>query len=855
MLIEREPQLSALASLVKDVDEAGGRVVLVRGEAGIGKSALVDEFMSRVRETAHILFGACDDLLTPQTLGAFWDVAREEPAIADALRDDDRRQLQVVLFDLLSRSLRPTILVIEDTQWADEATLDVVKFLGRRIGRANGLMILIYRDSELDDNHPLRQVIGDLPPSSVVRMSLERLSADAVAVMVGDAALSVEEVLEQTDGNPLYVTEFLTLPSDEIPASIQEMVVARAARLTPEAQRLLDLVSVIPGETERPVVAALVAFDIAVLAECERAGLLRASGHAISFVHELQRRAIEASLRPMRRRQLNKQVLTGLGPEADASRLVHHAREAGDVPTLIRFAPVAARAAVAAGSGREAVAHFRLLDPYLADMSPEISASILRDWARQEFYLHDANAMALVDRAVDAYRACSDDLELGRTLALSARVNMQQLCTDKALENAREAVAILECDPTGADFAYALGVLAYVTWFAHEDVPHSLEIADRALAVAAASGDATAKIRALTAKGNIEYSVGVEDGMDLLETARTLAAETGNHDAEVRALSNMTAMACDFRHMTLAHDLARRALETAARYEMRFIEAETRAMYAEVLLWLGRWNEVENVATDALGSHPTAETIAWRVLGTMQTRRGRTEARTALERMWSLAERAGTLTILDPAAGAVAEYMWLTGDLDPVWLARLDEILALGIQVGNPWPSGAFVLWMWKLGRLDSVPEGTLDMYGWIVNGDLDPAIGFWSDRGVPYEQALALMHGTTTQQLEALRIAEDLGADALARRIRTQLAADGHAPPRGKARSTREHVAGLTARQAEVLDLLCSGLTNAQIADTLFLSPRTVESHVAAILLKLDVRNREMAVAVARELGLLAAG
>jgi DNA-binding CsgD family transcriptional regulator len=304
--------------------------------------------------------------------------------------------------------------------------------------------------------------------------------------------------------------------------------------------------------------------------------------------------------------------------------------------------------------------------------------------------------------------------------------------------------------------------------------------------------------------------------------------------------------------MTLAADLARRGIETAARYEMQSLQAQTLAMYAEILLWLGTWSEVENVATEALGTQPLAETIAWRVLGTLQTRRGRTEARSALERMWSLTEGAGQLTVVDPAAGALAEYMWLSGDRDPDWLARLDDILMEGIEVGNPWPSGAFAFWMWKLGRLDSVPDGVFDMYAWIIKGNLEPAIAFWSERSIPYEHALALMHGTTDQQLEALRIVEDLGADALARRIRADLVAAGHSPPRGKARATRDHAAGLTERQAEVLGLLSTGMSNAEIADDLFLSLRTVENHVAAVLMKLDAPNREAAVETARHQGIL---
>jgi DNA-binding CsgD family transcriptional regulator/tetratricopeptide (TPR) repeat protein len=852
MLLERDCQLTVLASLVNDLGESGGKVALVRGEAGIGKSSLVDEFMARHRDAAHILFGACDDLLTPQTLGPFWDVSRDEPSIAAVLSNDDRRRVQASLLDLLSRALRPTILVIEDTQWADEATLDVIKFLGRRIGRTNGLLMLTYRDTEVDSDHPLRQVIGDLPPTSIKRIQVGPLSAEAVATMIGDGALKATTVLDQTDGNPLYVSELVAWGSEDVPSSIQEMVLGRASLASPEARHLLEAAAVIPGESERNLLATIVGSDLGGLVECERSGLLRSVGDRIAYTHELQRRAIEASIRPERRRALNEQVLQALGPTADPARLVHHAREAQDTEALIQYAPIAARAAMAAESAREAVAHFRLLGPHIEDMDQKEAASILHEWARQEFYLHDPAAVDLIDRAISISRTQGDQVELGRALAFSARINMQLLHTEVALERAEEAVAILEDRRNPAALSYALSMLAYVTWLYVEDVPASLEIARRALAVAEESGDVSVRIRALSVMGNMEYSVGIAGGIERLETVRVLASESDDHDAEARALSNMTAMSADFRDMTRAPDFARRTIETAARYEMRSIEAEAHAMYAEILMWQGRWAAVEDVASVALGTQPSAETIAWRVLGTLQARRGRSEARTALERMWALAGDAEQLTVIDPAAAALAEYIWLSGDHDSEWLRRLDKILAEGIEVGNPWPSGALALWMWKLGRLESAPEGTLDMYGWIIDGDLDSAIAFWSERGVPYEHALALMHGTADQQLRALRIAEDLGADALAARIRSSLVTAGYTLPRGKARSTRENVAGLTARQAEVLGLLARGLSNADIADDLFLSLRTVENHVAAVLLKLDVPNRDAAVARAREQGIL---
>ena len=132
MLLEREKELGLMADLLAGVGSSGGKVVLVRGEAGIGKSTLVREFVEAHGDEAHVYFGFCDDLLTPQPLGPFWDISRDETSLSQPLENGDRMAVMGVALDLLSRSLRPTVLVVEDTHWADEATLDVIRYLGTR---------------------------------------------------------------------------------------------------------------------------------------------------------------------------------------------------------------------------------------------------------------------------------------------------------------------------------------------------------------------------------------------------------------------------------------------------------------------------------------------------------------------------------------------------------------------------------------------------------------------------------------------------------------------------------------------------------------------------------------------------
>ena len=767
----------------------------------------------------------------------------------------DRRAIMEATLDLLSRSLRPTVLVFEDTQWADEATLDLIKFLGRRIARTNGLLILTYRDVEVDTDHPLRQVIGDLPLANLVRMPLSHLSGEAIASMIKDDSFDVDEVIALTGGNPLFVTEVLVSGTDAVPSSIKDAVLARASKLSPGARQVLNLVSVVPGEVETSLVDTILEPTTDQLMEGVRQGLLQVSETALSFPHDLQRQAIKSGMSPSELRTLNQQVLDALGDSADPSRLAHHANEAGAVDAIIKFAPQAARTAIANKSTREAVSHFRTLEPYLDRIEIEEQAAILHDWAEQEYHLDNPRSVELFDQAIRTYRLLEDEKRLAQSLTMASRVNRLYGHHANALTYVTEAVTILERYGPSLDLVSALSQRAFLEFVYTDEEQTILPIVNRAIYVATEIGDDRAMVFALNTKAHLIYSRGDVDGMALMEESLHSAERAGDHWGEARALGNMAGMYGDVRDVARAADFSQRALSTAVRYELRSMEVDQLATQSEFLLWRGDWEAAESAATAALGSNPSVEILAWRVLGGIQSRRGRNEARTAILRMWSLVQTGDGPTVVDPAAAALAEYLWLSGKDEPELVERLTEILAEGITIGTPWPSGAFAFWMWKLGLLDFVPDGTADFYGWIIAGDYKRATTFWHDRGIPYEEGLALMHGDEDEQIEAIRIFEQLGATATASKARQALSEHGVVVPRGKAQSTRQHAAGLTARQSEVLDLLAEGLTNAQIADRLFVSHRTVENHVAAVLMKLDVPDRQAAVAVGRDQGIIMNG
>jgi DNA-binding CsgD family transcriptional regulator len=861
-LLERDSYLDLLSASLDRVSSEAGWVVLIAGEAGIGKTSLIRQFTTAPNKAARVLWGGCEALFTPHPLAPLHDIARqiggEFPAAISSA--PSRHAVFNATLDRFSRLPAPTVVIIEDVHWADEATLDLIKFLGRRLRRLGLLLVISYRDDEVNDKHPLSSVIGDLPPRSVSRIELPPLSRAAIGLLAAAAGRSLADLPELTCGNPFFVTEILATSENKIPSTIRDSVNARTARLSDGARRVAQLVAIVPGKAERWLVEGTLAPGGAALQECLNAGMIALADGSLGFRHELARRAAEDSIPLTERQDLNACVLAALLGQGEdkvaIARLVHHADCAADSEAVLRFAPLAAERAAAVGAHREAVLHLATALRHGASLADEDRAQLLERLS-YECYLTDrvAEAIGAREASLALWQSIGSRSKEGDCLRWLSRLSWFNGQTAAAESYAMAAVEVLEPLPPGRELAMAYSNRAQLHMLAEEAAP-ALAWGHKALALATAVGETEIECHALINIGSVRLARQEQAGRQDLELALEMALAGGFEEHAARAFSNLSSISARHRDIASATSYLEAGIAYCEEHDLDSWARYMTALSADISLAAGRWNEVSRDAESVIG-HPSAAAInkipALTALGRLRTRRGDPDFETPLAQAHRLAVPTNEPQRLGPVLAARAEAAWLHGTGAPEVLSSLAEAYDAALKWTDPWIRGELAFWLWRHGRLTGPPRAVARPFALQIAGDWRAAAGTWEEIGCPYERAMALADSDEEAPLrDALEISERLGAAPMAAILRRKLRARGvRGIPRGAQERTRRNPRGMTNRELKVLSQLVEGRRNAEIARRLFVSEKTVDHHVSAILAKLDVCSRGEAAAAAMKLGL----
>jgi ATP/maltotriose-dependent transcriptional regulator MalT len=858
-LLEREDDVVALQEAAKAVRRTRrGRLLLLAGEAGIGKTSLVRAACES--DSGPVLWGGCDPLETPRALGPLVDIA-DELGGEFALRIDEGAGTGE-LFASLGAALKrkpAAILVLEDLHWADEATLDFLRFAGRRIAELNALVVATYRDEELDRTHPLRVAIGELPASpAIARRRLEPLTGAAVEALAAGSDLDAEALTLRTGGNAFFVTEALAA-GEEIPDSVRDAVLARFARLEPGPRALLEAVAIIPSQAEIALLEAIAADEVGTLDECLRSGLLEPATGAVRFRHEIARAAVEGTLPPQRAVELHRRALRFLADgavRADPARLAHHAEAAGDGEAVLEYAPVAAERAAAVGAHREAAAQYERALRRASSLPMEQRTALLGKTAH-EFWLVGrlTEAVELAKEEAEAYRRAGDPLREAEALRGVVWPLWIIGGTEQSVVFAERAARVLEQVPPGPELARHYGGMALHRAMSDER-DEALRRGQAALDLARELGNVPeAECLALAGIGGVEFARGEDSGRETLERGLELARRSSLPTEVATTLTMLTRGALRTRRLDLAARYANEGIEHSERYDFEGWRPHYVAQLAETELARGNWDASAEFAAAVLATRGlgTATVEATSALGRLRARRGDPEVWPVLDRALELAAPTRELQRVAPASLARCEAAWLEGrDADA--LAESEDAWGLALAAADPWFCGEIWDWRRRAGADDELGLDVPEPYALAREGRFGEAADAWLALGCPYEAALAMADSEGEDDLrEALRAFRELGAEATAARVSRGLRERGISDVKtGPRASTRENPAGLTKREVEVRELVAEGLRNADIASRLFLSERTVATHVSSILRKLDVRSRGQAAAKAAQLGML---
>jgi ATP/maltotriose-dependent transcriptional regulator MalT len=860
-LIERGGFLATLNAHFENSGTTEGHCVLITGEAGIGKTSLVREFCNEHKAYFNIYQGSCDALFTPRPLAPLYDIMWQVNSTLwpDTHSTNDRSKLFAEFFREIKNTTEKRIIIFEDIHWADEATLDFIKFFARRINQLKCLFILTFRDNEIQAQQQLRNMLAELPPASYTKILLPPLSKKAVEEMAIERGYNGEDVYSVSGGNPFYVSEILSSYSYGVPENIKDSIISAYNRTEDSTRDVWDLLSVIPTRFEIKYLAKFEPEFLPALDSCMDLKILIVDDGLIFFKHELFRRTIENSLSPLKRIALNKRILEMLKESFEQNheieRIVHHAKNANEYDVVLKYAPIAAKQAAGAGAHIEASKLIHTAIEYYQGNDVDILIQLYESYA-YECYLTNQIKEAIVytGKSLALWKKKENIEKIGNCLRFLSRLWWFDGNSQNAENYGTQAVNVLENEPDSRVKGLVFSNMSQLKMLGGKS-DECISWGEKAIEIARKFNDSEILAHALNNVGTVQMRAAAtyESGKKLLLESLDISLVNSFHEHVARAYTNLGINTVAMKNFKEAAETFEKGIMYCEERELDSWSTYMHSWKGKMNLETGNWDVAYNILSDLLRKEiqpPVVGITTHVAYSKIKMRRGDADAITLLIDAYDNSFRVMDLQCIVASVGALLEYEWLSGQR-VIHDERLEETIKIISGSGTFFDYNEFEFWLRKARNkkmLNNLFEGYDFKPGSIAN-----AVSIWEKFGCPYERALALYEGDEGNKREAIVIMQQLGAKAVYEKMKGEMKSLGIKNiPRGVQKSTSLNPAFLTKRELDVLQLLNDGMPNKEIADKLFISAKTVDHHISSILSKLEVKSRAKAVHEAIKIGII---
>ena len=862
-LIERDELLTILRSQLKNVTEEGGHCIFISGEAGIGKTSLVKAFGKTAEGNTNIYIGTCDALFTPRPLAPLYDILLQMDNDLSENSDDvtDRTAFFTRFFHKLISQKGISLIVFEDIHWADEATLDFIKFLARRITQLRCLFIVTYRDNEIHSHHLLRNVLAQLPQDSLTRLKLTTLSRQAVEKLALQKGYNGEDVYSISGGNPFYVNEILASYSPGVPDNIKDSVLSVYNSLDEKTKQLWQMLSVLPTGLEIRYLEKMEPSYTTAIESCLESKILISEKESIFFKHELYRRTIEASLSPFLRIELNKKILDLLKENFEGNReierILHHAKNANENDIVFSYAYLAAKRASSLGAHIEASKLYLTAIEYYQGKDSHTLIQFYEAYA-YECYLTNQikEAIIFASKSLNLLKETNDIKETGDSLRFLSRLWWYNGSRKKAESYAIEAIEIMRDQPSSRTKAMAFSNMSQLKMLSDQP-DECISWGEKAIEMAKELADDEILSHALNNVGVVQMRIrsARQKGIELLQQSLKIALKNSFDEPAARSYTNLVINAVEMNDYPFAEKILEEGIQYCKERDLDSFTSHLLAYKARLNLEIGKWDEAYRIADNLIKNEDQLAIVkiwALIVLATIKMRRGEGDLLPFLLEAKEKAFETMESTKIIPSLVTLLEYEWITGTRI-IEKEDLENVIPMVEQTSKFFQKNEFVFWF-KRARKQQVQ--IQEFYeGFRVDNPTEArnAANLWEQIGCPYEQALTLFEGNEADKRIAVEIVHNLGADAVYEKMKLEMRRSGIKNiPRGIRKTTQSNSAHLTERELDVLQLLKEGLQNKEIASRLFISPKTVDHHISSIFFKLDVKSRTKAVQEAMKLEII---